>query len=110
MEYESYELIRVFGLFSSFAVLIYILIDSKKRGMSQAWAIFSIIGLIGLLIYVIARNNRAKSVVSNQTINIPQVQSEKMAVKFDIPETCPICKNPNAKKIRICEWCGNQII
>ncbi len=27
-----------------------------------------------------------------------------------IPETCPNCKSPNSKKIRICEWCGNQII
>ena len=26
-----------------------------------------------------------------------------------IPEICPHCKSPNAKRIRICEWCGNQI-
>lgn len=27
-----------------------------------------------------------------------------------VPETCPHCRNPNSKKIRLCEWCGNQII
>jgi hypothetical protein len=27
-----------------------------------------------------------------------------------IPDSCPHCKNPNTKKIRLCEWCGNQII
>ena len=27
-----------------------------------------------------------------------------------IPEICPHCKNPNTKRIRLCEWCGNQII
>ena len=23
--------------------------------------------------------------------------------------TCPHCKNPNTKKLRECEWCGNEI-
>ncbi len=27
-----------------------------------------------------------------------------------IPEICPHCKSPNSKKIRLCEWCGSQII
>ena len=27
-----------------------------------------------------------------------------------ILDTCPHCKNPNTKRIRLCEWCGNQII
>lgn len=27
-----------------------------------------------------------------------------------IPDTCPHCKNPNSKQIRICEWCGGQIV
>jgi hypothetical protein len=27
-----------------------------------------------------------------------------------IPDTCPHCKNPNTKRIRLCEWCGNQIV
>ena len=24
-------------------------------------------------------------------------------------DICPHCKNPNTKRIRLCEWCGNQI-
>jgi hypothetical protein len=31
-------------------------------------------------------------------------------VEIVIPETCPHCKSPNTKKIRLCEWCGSQII
>jgi hypothetical protein len=26
-----------------------------------------------------------------------------------IPEKCPVCKNPNTQKEKICEWCGNFI-
>ena len=26
-----------------------------------------------------------------------------------IPTSCPHCKNPNTKKLRECEWCGNEI-
>jgi Ca2+/Na+ antiporter len=31
-------------------------------------------------------------------------------ISLDMPDTCPHCKNPNSKKTRTCEWCGNQII
>ena len=31
-------------------------------------------------------------------------------VSVIIPEICPHCKSPNTQKIRICEWCGSQII
>ena len=34
------------------------------------------------------------------------IESEKIV----IPDTCPHCKNPNTKKIKECEWCGNKII
>jgi hypothetical protein len=40
-------------------------------------------------------------------LEIPIIQDELQTV---IPDTCPHCKNPNTKKIRLCEWCGNQII
>ena len=26
-----------------------------------------------------------------------------------IPDQCPHCKNPNTKKLHLCEWCGSQI-
>ena len=32
------------------------------------------------------------------------------AEKTNTPEICPHCKSPNTQKIRICEWCGSQII
>jgi hypothetical protein len=39
------------------------------------------------------------------------IEKEKMEdVIVNIPDKCPHCKNPNTKKIRLCEWCGNQII
>ncbi len=42
---------------------------------------------------------------------IPKVSDSKNYNEtIIIPESCPHCKSPNSKKIRICEWCGNQII
>lgn len=26
-----------------------------------------------------------------------------------ISDICPVCKNPNFKKLQECEWCGNKI-
>ena len=46
--------------------------------------------------------------------NVDSINSQKKSLsnelRVDIPDTCPHCKNPNTKKIRLCEWCGNQII
>jgi uncharacterized membrane protein YhaH (DUF805 family) len=41
---------------------------------------------------------------------VNQDNYEKTSQEMIIPITCPHCKNPNSKKIRICEWCGNQIV
>ena len=49
--------------------------------------------------------------VSQSADNIPIIDT--MATnntQVIIPDTCPHCKNPNTKRIRLCEWCGNQII
>jgi hypothetical protein len=43
---------------------------------------------------------------ANHTIR----QEIKEQNQIIIPDTCPHCKNPNTKKIRLCEWCGNQIV
>lgn len=51
---------------------------------------------------ILVQNNQ-----SNQST--PQFQ-EQVNVNISIPDTCPHCKNPNSKKIRLCEWCGNQIV
>jgi hypothetical protein len=36
--------------------------------------------------------------------------SKLETIGVEIPINCPHCKNPNTKKIRLCEWCGYQII
>jgi hypothetical protein len=68
----------------------------------------TIIGAI-LLIISIANNPVCKEMLNfvESFINkdIP-LKNEKIT----IPEICPHCKNPNSKKIRICEWCGGQIV
>jgi hypothetical protein len=92
-------------------VAIFIVIDTKKRNMSQAWAILGIIGLIGLVIYLIARKPLLVNNINQPIIqNTPILPNQNIGQEIIIPDTCPHCKNPNTKKIRLCEWCGNQII
>ena len=57
----------------------------------------------------ISNNSKAKEILDfiESYYNLNEgVQSNKI----QIPTVCPNCKNPNTKKIRLCEWCGNQII
>ena len=108
------EIQIVVGLIIGFLTTIFIVNDAKKRGMSQGgWgAIGFFLGLIGLIIYLISR----KPVLTNQNTNqqfvqkTPTINSQPNIPSLIIPDTCPHCKSPNSKKIRLCEWCGNQII
>jgi len=50
---------------------------------------------------VIESHKKAPSHKHSPIINSKNSQS--------IPDICPHCKNPNTKRIRLCEWCGNQI-
>jgi hypothetical protein len=109
-------------------VTIFILIDTKKRNMSLVWvillgiigliglvifesiAISSLIGSIGLIIYLIARKPVSVNNINKPIIQNPQIlPNQNIDQEIIIPDTCPHCKSPNTKKIRLCEWCGNQI-
>ena len=46
----------------------------------------------------------------NRSISESEIQITQDEQQIIIPDTCPHCKNPNSKKIRLCEWCGNQIV
>jgi hypothetical protein len=90
----------------------FILNDSPKRGMSRGWGLIGLLGLIGLVIYLIVRKpilthlNTSQKHMPDESTFAQQNKSQNLI----IPDICPHCKNPNTKKIRLCEWCGSQII
>ena len=65
-----------------------------------------------LLIYLLKR--KLNSVKNNNILAKNAEFSEKTeqpaTENIVILDTCPHCKNPNTKRIRLCERCGNQII
>jgi uncharacterized membrane protein YhaH (DUF805 family) len=57
--------------------------------------------------------NPKDAIISNQNKNYTSennTSNNNNQSKINIPEICPHCKNPNTKRIRLCEWCGNQIV
>jgi hypothetical protein len=63
---------------------------------------------------IAARNDISKNAKAVEIIDFISNKYNQENISFSnniqIPEICPNCKNPNTKKIRLCEWCGNQII
>jgi hypothetical protein len=49
----------------------------------------------------------SKKKVTQQELHTNIEEKKPMEEMINIPDTCPHCKNPNSKKIRLCEWCGN---
>jgi hypothetical protein len=66
--------------------------------------------------YNIYRKN--KSIDTKEETELDEVNGDNNITQFSdnseesiiIPDVCQHCKSPNTKKIRICEWCGHQII
>ena len=99
----------IIGLIVGIACGIFILGDAKKRGMSAGWSVLGFLfGLIGLIIYIVARKPISES--SNINNNNDFDHNQSIDQQVDIPLICPNCKNLNPKKIRLCEWCGGQML
>ena len=62
-----------------------------------------------LLFRTLEMNAKAVN-ISIQIKEFIESGSKLETIGVEIPINCPHCKSPNSKKIRLCEWCGNQII
>ncbi len=105
------ESILYFMIFVQILFSLYVAFDTNARGMnSVVWTLFVLFtGLIGILVYFMVR--KPKPTLSTKDSN-PPIKNEYIAVDqpiLNIPDTCPYCKSPNTRKIRLCEWCGAQI-
>jgi hypothetical protein len=67
--------------------------------------------VIGGILFIISIANNP---VSKEMLNfVGSNGNRENSLKNDqitIPDVCPSCKNPNTKRMRICEWCGGQIV
>ncbi|MEI7487364.1 MAG: hypothetical protein WCJ72_08130 [Chryseobacterium sp.] len=76
--------------------------------------ILRLLGVIGWVIYLIARKPKIdiKNIQNTSISYNTSINNEKIAetTKLIIPETCPNCHNPNTRHTRLCEWRGSQII
>jgi hypothetical protein len=101
----------IIGIIIAIFAGIWVAGDANKRGMNGlGWGFFSFaILIIGLPLYLLERK---KHPIQNQSQNntVKQNFNNDSAGAIVIPDVCPHCKNPNAKRIRICEWCGSQIV
>ena len=81
--------------------------------MSSLWGL-DILIILCIIILFIYLQRKLNSVKNNNILAKHSEFSEKTeqpaTENIVILDTCPHCKNPNTKRIRLCERCGNQII
>jgi hypothetical protein len=70
-------------------------------GTSQIVILILLVILIRLGINIKKLNEVKKTDTNDDQSNNFLSNKEK---KVSIPATCPHCKNPNTKRIRLCEW------
>lgn len=64
----------------------------------------------GILYEIGNHNNPIARDILHKLTNEIKIDKTTLQVIEMIPDSCPHCKNPNTKKIRLCEWCGNRIV
>jgi len=76
------------------------------------------VGIIAIFYFLIIRpkNRKAKEQREKEQEEKKKIQTKmhweetsEDNNKTVIPSICPHCKNPNTKKLRECEWCGNKV-
>lgn len=82
-------------------VMIWVYRDAESRGMSGLlWALLIFLGnIIGLIIYLIVRNDHDVIAATNQQLQ--NYREQTMA--------CPACSKPVSDKFDFCPHCGNKM-
>jgi hypothetical protein len=107
-------LFKVIGIiFLLISILYFIASEGELREIGIIYPIALILSIVSFILSYRYKKLEGISapLASQSTDNIPI--NDTMAnnnTQVIIPETCPHCKNPNTKRIRLCEWCGNQIV
>jgi uncharacterized membrane protein YhaH (DUF805 family) len=53
--------------------------------------------------------SKAKNISNKEALSSSTTLNSVNISTMIVPDVCQHCKNPNTKRIRLCEWCGNQI-
>lgn len=57
----------------------------------------------------LSNNVNAKEILDFIKNDLRMTEDESNNLK-EVPSICPSCKNPNEKKLKICEWCGGKML
>ena len=105
----------VISLLYTVCLYCYFILGPWLGYSSDFWGFFVILSFTSSSLFIFSyifkkKEGLSDPLASQSADNIPIIDT--MATdntQVIIPDTCPHCKNPNTKRIRLCEWCGNQI-
>lgn len=83
-----------------FGILLILLIFIVWLFISGHWG-WAVITFSLLIFHIISLFQNFKSLNS---------KNNPSAINMEITFNCTHCKNPNTQNLKICEWCGGQII
>lgn len=108
------NVVQVNNGFAKFNVLIQSNRISVAQNLPLLIALIPLFGLFLLIILTVKSfyDPACKELIDciRRNFQFELNNGESNKTKFVMPDTCPHCKNPNSKQIRICEWCGGQIV
>ena len=83
---------------------LFILAQAPIGSSGIPWQVLFFSSIILIMYFFVIRPQKKKQ----KSLNDSETTLEQNDNK-EIPENCPHCKSPNSKRIRFCDWCGNQI-
>jgi uncharacterized membrane protein YhaH (DUF805 family) len=108
---NEYILILFFIIVLNIPVALFLIASGTKRSHD--------IGDSGILqialpiyIWVLLFKNSVKSenLYGAYIFSDIKISDNKNKIETMVSDNCPNCKNPNTQNLKICEWCGNQIV
>ena len=72
--------------------------EDKLYLLGKLWLFCLLAQTAVLVIYLIKRKKNTRN-----------TELDNVTYEYDMPGTCPHCKNPNTKGLQVCEWCGREV-
>lgn len=88
----------------------YSVLSKDKQMKLLDFSLLSISALLPIIMFITFLLYRSLKGLnwSNEIVAINTEDDEQIDIS-QIPDICPFCRNPNASKERVCEWCGSRI-
>lgn len=108
---HSYSELELYLTILNIPLALFLIASGTKRSHDIGDSgILQITLPIYIWILLFKNSEKADNIYGAYIFSDIKISDNQNNIETLFSEICPNCKNPNTQNLKICEWCGNQIV